>query len=698
MSKVPFPVAKYSYLAKDAPLREVLAAFSAAENLSIIVDAGVDQEWRIAGEFKEVPATEFLARVCALGNLLWYYDKSALYLYRASQVDTVLMDLMHIHAGDVRRMLRELGVEDPRFPISTTHNDELLLISGPPRYVALIKELVGKADRLQQQRSVRDETVMIFRLKHAWADDVTLGTGNKAQTVKGVATLLRELLASTHSASAAVGGAEKKGAPKSEVAEAPKNTAYAKLAPRTVPGAEGEEEKEETLERRPSEVSIMADNRTNSVIVRDAKAMMPRYEELIAQLDVPVRLVEIAVTVLDIDQGAMLDWELRLKGLYDGKHIQAGAGIDAQNAFLPSAVTGLGLSAATVFTTSNLNLLNSITALQQKSKARTISRPSLLTLDNISATLSDTHSYRSKVVGKEVVELAEVTAGMRLTVQPRIVDLAVSSMPPLEGENPPPRYEIWMILSIEDGGFESITVDDMPMTRSSTLDTQAGVREGESLLVGGYMHEVQSETKWGIPWLRDIPWIGWLFGGTGVEKSMAQRMFLLTPRVITLDVSALPEKQAVNLRSTAVERRVQGAVNEENRQGRYLDETAEKAERETDKRWREYLKRTERDAGGDPPPRAVTPRTPCSGGGYSPAVVWAGASGRGTRSQMRAGPEKVSVSSPGRRGSSRSSIRSFLRKGRGREGPCQAARARGLTPSVSSSGRSMGRSSWRAAQ
>lgn len=601
---VPFAVDKWSYVARNATLGEVLAAFSAAQRLSIIPHETVNLQWRLSGEFRDVPPGEFLARICAMGNLIWYYDRSALYLYNASQVETVLMELMFINAGDVRRMLNDLGVEDPRYPIGTTHGDELILISGPPRYVSLIRELIAKADKLKEQRTSREDVVMVFRLKHAWADDITLGSGDKSQSVRGVASVLRELM--QVDARGPVGAGTAGEAPRqSVVAEPPKNTGYAKLAPRNIPeernSDKGDKGKGAASGSDRSKAAILADNRTNSVIVRDSKLLMPRYAELIQQLDVPVRLVEIAVTVLDIDQSAVLDWELRLKGMYTGRRSQSGAGTNSGNVLTPDSLGGLGLAMSSVFKSSNFDLLGSISALEEKSKARTISRPTILTLDNISASLTDTKSFRSRVVGKEVVELAEVTAGMRLSVQPRIIDLPQPAVPPAEGEPKPPRYEIWMMLSLEDGGFESVSVDDMPMTRSSTLETQAGVREGESLLVGGYMHEIKTETSWGIPFLRSIPWIGWLFGGFGYENSIAQRMFLLTPRVITLDVARLSEAQAVNLRTTDVERRIQGALQDADNHNVWYDAEQEKRDRESDRRWKEYLEKVQQQPESIPP-------------------------------------------------------------------------------------------------
>ena len=70
------------------------------------------------------------------------------------------------------------------------------------------------------------------------------------------------------------------------------------------------------------------------------------------------------------------------------------------------------------------------------------------------------------------------------------------------------------------------------MTRQTTLETQAAVFEDDSILLGGYFRDIKEEAGWGIPYLRDIPWIGWLFGGVSYRDQTVQRLFILTPRVI----------------------------------------------------------------------------------------------------------------------------------------------------------------------
>ena len=162
-------------------------------------------------------------------------------------------------------------------------------------------------------------------------------------------------------------------------------------------------------------------------------------------------------------------------------------------------------------------LASSITALREKGKARSISRTALLTVNNLAAEMTDSQSYHAKVVGTEVATLEEVSAGTKLQIKPRILPSAGTNVPD----------QVWLSLELDDGGFEAITVDAMPMKRASTLTTQTAVSVDESIMLAGYLRDIEEDAGWGIPYLRDIPWIGWIFGGKSTRKETVQRMFVL---------------------------------------------------------------------------------------------------------------------------------------------------------------------------
>ena len=506
-------------------LPEVLAGFALSQEMGVVIDK--DVRGMVSGDFQGLEPWRFLERICAMNNLIWYFEGNVLYVYRAGSMASALVGLKAMRAADVQRMLRELGVEDSRYPLRTTSGDELVAVSGPPRYVELVTDLIGKADRLKAERTMTDVVVKVFPVIHAWADDITLDTGGDTTQIKGIATMLSDMMTEQRAerTTAVVG---------QEPGEAGQGSGQDKTE---VPPSSSSSSSSSAPDGGAFRPVIKADSRLNVVVVRDRASRMPLYESLIRELDVPVELIEIQVTVVDISRDDALDWELELRSSLARSHAQGATGQAPGNLASPDALSGLGLAGALIYTGGSYTLEASLTALREKGKARTVSRPAILTLNNLQAELEDSKSYHVRIVGQEVAELKQVSAGIDLKVRPRIV-----------GERRGARRQIWMTLEMEDGGFESISVDAMPMTRSSTLETQAAVFEGQSLLLGGYLRDIEEERTWGIPYLRDIPWIGFLFGGVSRVKQSVQRMFVLTPHIISLDDPDLPAAQARRLR------------------------------------------------------------------------------------------------------------------------------------------------------
>ena len=505
---IPWKLPKYTLVARDMDLRTALDTFAVAEGLSVVMSQSVTGAF--SGDFKDVAPADFLNKIATTHNLIWYYDGAALYLYGAGEIATMLIDLQYMKAGEVRAMLAELGVEDSRFPLKKTSNDELVMVSGPPRYVALVSEMIAKADKLREKRAFTEIEARIFPLKYTWADDVSFKASSPETTVtrRGVARLLEDIMNGSVSAQMREASVTNE----TSAVEAQLNVGFRPL--------------------------IRAENRLNAVVVRDVKSRMGMYEKLISELDVPQKLVEIDVTVVELSKKDALDWQLSLAYSTRHGHSDIGAGQNAANLFSPEALAGKGLAGALTHIHSAYTLATSLTALRDKGKARSISRTSLLTVNNLAAEMTDTQSYHAKVVGTEVATLEEVSAGTKLQIKPRILPSNSTNVP----------NQVWLSLELDDGGFESITVDAMPMTRASTLQTQTAVFENESIMLAGYLRDIEESAGWGIPWLRDIPWIGWLFGGASTRKETVQRMFIFTPHVVDLDQEMLARLQATRLR------------------------------------------------------------------------------------------------------------------------------------------------------
>ena len=96
-------------------------------------------------------------------------------------------------------------------------------------------------------------------------------------------------------------------------------------------------------------------------------------------------------------------------------------------------------------------------------------------------------------------------------------------------------------------------------------------------MLAGYLRDIKESGGWGIPYLRDIPWIGWLFGGVSYRDETIQRMFILTPYVIDVSSEDAVTVQAERQRDIERERGLDEAFDKDG---------IERKEREAQKEFR----------------------------------------------------------------------------------------------------------------
>ena len=137
---VPSPLTSdepYRYQVVETSLGEALQDFGSNLGFSVSVDPGVSGTVR--GPLPEETARSFLDRLARQFNFAWYFDGQVLYVTAAGQNETRLLALDTITPGRLTTTLKELGLFDPRYPVRSTDNSDVAVVSGPPRYIALVE-------------------------------------------------------------------------------------------------------------------------------------------------------------------------------------------------------------------------------------------------------------------------------------------------------------------------------------------------------------------------------------------------------------------------------------------------------------------------------------------------------------------------------------------------------------------------------
>jgi type III secretion protein C len=512
----------FTHYADQQELPTVLMLFARSQGLGASISPAVDG--KISGRFTDVHPDKFLQGMHAAFGVSWYVIGSTMHFYSDADMTRAFITPRALTADRLYSMLQQSAVFSPQLPPTLAPDGNMIVVSGPPEYIAQVMSAVTAFEEAQTGTIV----MRVFPLKYAWAEDITVNSMDKTVTIPGIASILRAMLT---------------GSPTSAT-QVTQNVATVEKLSGTGLAAQGRESAENTSPRNqspePVMANIMADPRVNSVLIHDAEYRMPYYAKVIEDLDKPVELVEIHAAIVDIDTNFKRDLGITYQasnpnsnGWGVGGEFSAG---DAKFSPLPTlgAPTGQGLSLSTIYTMGSDYFLARIQALEEEGEARMLGRPSVLTVDNVQATLENTSTYYIQVQGYQAVDLFKVEAGTVLRVTPHIIR---------DERN---ATSIKLAVSVQDDQNDdsaAATSGTVPPIKQTKINTQAIVGAGQSLLIGGYYYEQKGKNQSGIPFLKDIPGVGNLFKTTTKSTKRMERLILITPRVISLnDLPPVPQR------------------------------------------------------------------------------------------------------------------------------------------------------------
>ena len=524
----------YNHYSDQEDIKELLTDFLACQRIGVVFSD--DVKGKVSGNFKNKLPEDFFNRITNAYNLLWYYDGAAVYVYSAHEMTSKILNLRYLDMQQFKQNLVDLGILDPKFALRTIGKDRIVYVSGPKRYVDLISNMAEKLDEKAWAMRGENDKVEVFHLRYAWADDKTFIFRDKEMTVPGVATILSELISGNTAPNQVQttrtshlmrnlnklkgkGLVWQKGNQGKRISE--RTTDYDLDEQQINPN----DNKYPTIYDEKNDIGIVkADVRQNAVVVRDREEKMPYYRQIIDLLDVPAGLVEIKATIIDIDRDSVedlgIEWEYT-KTSGNGDNIYKG-GTNTTEQF--SRADGLqlpignGLNLATVVGDAADYFLAKVHALEEQGHARILSRPSVLTLNNIEAQLEHSKTFYVRLEGEDEVDLLDIDAGVVLRVTPHII----------EEEN---ATFVKLAIQIEDGELLDEQVDEIPIVKRSIVNTQAVVGHEESLLLGGYLKESNINSVQTIPCLGQIPLLSWLFTKRYTKGENVERLFMITPTI-----------------------------------------------------------------------------------------------------------------------------------------------------------------------
>jgi len=268
-----------------------------------------------------------------------------------------------------------------------------------------------------------------------------------------------------------------------------------------------------------SDISIIADQESNALLVMASPRDYRGIESVIKQLDAQPRQVLIEATIAEVTLSDALDYGVRWF-LADGTY-ELGF-----NAPVPTSAGGDGLTLATFSNSNNARMF--IDLLASKTAVKFLSAPQIMVLDNHTANIRVGDQIPVTVRSSQstnnpdapvVSEVQFRDTGTLLSVTPRInaggqVTMEISQEVSLPGSEP----------AVGGGGNVAIS--------QRTISSSVVVQSGQTVVLGGLILETHNEGRAGIPFLMDIPWIGYLFSTTSVDVFRTELLVMITPQVI----------------------------------------------------------------------------------------------------------------------------------------------------------------------
>jgi type III secretion protein C len=552
--------------AREQPVGAFLRDLLGQLDQTVIVSDAVSGS--VNGSFN-APADRTLRDILRAFALIAYNDGAAIYVYSAGETTTRSIPLGPGEAPRLIRMAQSLQLTDGQNRLRVA-SDGLVVATGTPRFVEQVAELARRGTGLAAAPAVRGADTgrqpagrglalefRVFYLRYARAEDTVITTGGRELRLPGVASTLRALVLDTRDRVllASTGGGYSNRALRQSanrvgglgLGSIPAEDGGGTLGvlPAMAPTPQPEVVSYESISDSGDPARIEASASLNAVIVRDTRDRMPSYDRLIQALDVEPNLVEIEATIIDINTSKArelgINWRFASGGAnilfgtgqgtpgredFDSR-LQPDFGQNRRDNALNITPTAPGLAISTIIG-SGREFLSRIIALEQLGAARIVSRPQVMTLSNLEAIFDRTRTFYVRVAGPLQVDLFTVTAGTVLRVNPHVFR---------EGAD----TRIRVILGIEDGSISRReTVDGIPIVDRASVATQALILAGQSVLVGGMTVDSELEAETRVPVLGSIPIIGNLFRTRNRSRERIERLFLITPRLVSVNQIGVP--------------------------------------------------------------------------------------------------------------------------------------------------------------
>ena len=310
--------------------------------------------------------------------------------------------------------------------------------------------------------------------------------------------------------------------------------------------------------------SIRVDEHSNSLIISAIRDDISRMIPIIEKIDKPTPQIRIKANIVETTKEMARDLGIQWGGSYsrkignDSLYITpggaAGSAVPPGSAqsgtytpmLRPAGISGQGfgvnfpIANSAITTAGGLaslglmigsiggNILDlQLSALQEDGKLNILSSPSITTLDNQKAFTENgekvPYSTLDTSVNPPTRTVKFEDAVLRLEITPHVID----------GQN-----LMMKILVKKDEVDTTRTVEGNPFIIKKQTETSLIVQDGETIVISGLTKQRAANSDTGVPGLKNVPGLGWLFKGESTSSKMEEVLIFITPKILPVAIAA----------------------------------------------------------------------------------------------------------------------------------------------------------------
>jgi type IV pilus assembly protein PilQ len=278
--------------------------------------------------------------------------------------------------------------------------------------------------------------------------------------------------------------------------------------------------------------TVLVDTRGNTLIVSDVQTQMPTIMDIISKMDRKAKQVSIEARVVLANADFSRVLSAALLGGFKNNSTVATSTTGATNGSISipvptasqpfpittatsAAASGFGV-ASIVNVGANYFINAAISAAEQRDQAKTISRPSIVTQNNVQGMVQQGVQVPIQTTINNTVSVQYFNATLQLQVTPQVTD----------------DNHIFLIINVQNNSVGASISGVGPEIATQQATTQVLVPDGGTVIFGGITVTTRSKAATYIPLLGNIPILGHLFKSSNVSDEDQELLFFVSPKLL----------------------------------------------------------------------------------------------------------------------------------------------------------------------